>query len=171
MLMANDKHGKSTMIRMMVSQGLGKAVDLHKKGIRDLITPWGRSIDAYVFGRSYQEVEKRNYKSVVDALNGNDSNWRERELIVLPSHVAKTDLPDIKEMIDAGHSAGFDVIAASVLLTPDTGSSRGQFPDIWRMDWDERWTVPNPRVDDPAGQLDAIGRDLWTWISKAVTRQ
>lgn len=166
--LANNNHGKSTMIRAMVSQGLGKAVQTQRKGVRNLVSPWGRPINSYVFGRSYQEVEKGAYGSVLNALDGNDPDWRERELIVMPSHVGRNDHADIAEMIEAGHSAGFDVVSVSVILSWDGGDNRSQFSSIWPMCWDERWTVPNPWPDHPKGQLEALGGDLWAWICRGL---
>ena len=169
--LANDNHGKSTILRALVSQGLGRRMELQKKGVRDLTSPWGRPIDAYVFGRSYQEVEKKQHQAVESALDANDAGWRDRELIIMPSHVTSirnTGAPtDIEQMIDAAHGAGFDAICASVILD-------GAFPNrvalshIWRRPWDERWTIPNPRIDQFEGQLEALGRDLWTWICRAL---
>ncbi|MDD1498988.1 hypothetical protein PVA19_11250 [Agrobacterium sp. CNPSo 3708] len=166
--LANDRHGKSTMIRGLVSQGLGENVALQKKGKRSLTSPWGRPIDAYIFGRSYQEKEKAKYGTVENTLRANDSEWHKRELIIMPSHVAAYDHPDIEEMIVAGHRAGFDMIAASVILFGPNGDNRAAFPDIWEMNWDERWTIPNPHIAKPEGQLEALGRDLWTWICQAL---
>lgn len=166
--LANDRHGKSTMIRALVSQGLGQKVQLQKKGVRSLSSPWGRVINAYVFGRSYQEVEKKKHGSVEAALDANDQDWRQRELVIMPSHVAVQDHADIEAMIDAAHSAGFDAIAASVILSSDAGDNRADFPPIWQKPWDERWTIPNPWNEDPEGQLEALGRDLWTWICREL---
>lgn len=167
--MADDKHGKSTIVRALVSQGLGRTVGHHKKAHRDLVSPVGRHVDAYVFGRSYQEVEKSKHGTVEAALDANDPFWRERELIIMPSHVSKRDRNDIQEMIDIGHSAGFDVIGVSVILAGNEGDNRGQFPAIWAMPWDERWTIPNPWSEEPDGQLWALGCDLWTWICRTLT--
>ena len=86
--LADNDHGRSAIIRALASQGLGRAVQLQHKGVRVLTSPWGRPINAYVFGRSHQEVEKGTHGSVEDALDGNDSNLRERELVIMPSHVA-----------------------------------------------------------------------------------
>jgi hypothetical protein len=171
---ADNDHGKSTIIRALVSQGLGASIALQRKGVRQLTSPWGRLIDAYVFGRSYQEVEKARHESVETALDANDPDWRTRELIIMPSHITRIEsiddsdeLDDIDEMIDMAHSAGFDAIAATVIFTePDEG--RAKFADIWRKAWDERWTIPNPHCDQPQGQLEALGRDLWTWICRAL---
>lgn len=166
--LANDKHGKSTIVRSLVSQGTGKAIGHHKKGIRELTGPSGQKIDAYVFGRSYQEVERRNFGSVRAALDGNDPDWQTRELIIMPSHVSNEDHGDIEEMIDAAHSAGFDAIAVSVILLKSDSDNRGDFPDIWRMAWNERWTISNPCRKNFGSQLKAIGHDLWTRIRKAL---
>jgi hypothetical protein len=170
---ANDKHGKSTMIRALVSQGLGRTVGLQKKGVRELTSPWGRVIDAFVFGRSYQEKEKREHGSVEQTLDANDPRWKTRELIIMPSHVDpvkdESDIDaDIDEIISAAHGAGFDAICASVIFTGAREEDRSSFTDIWRKPWDERWTIPNPYVDQPEGQLEALGRDLWTWICRAL---
>nr|WP_295470103.1 hypothetical protein [Mesorhizobium sp.] len=168
--LANNNHGKSTIVRALVAQGLGKAFTKQKKGNRQLVTPWGRIVDAYVFGRSYQEVEKAAHGSVLAALLANDPSWASRELIVMPSHVSHISNAgrpdDIDEMIDISHAAGFDIICVSVHFMGD--EDRRPFADIWRKNWDERWTVPNPLLDEPDGQLEALGRDLWTWVSRAL---
>lgn len=171
-LLADNDHGKSTMIRALVSQGLGRAVQLQRKGVRLLTSPWGRPIDAYIFGRSYQEIEKGEHGSVEDALDANDPDWRTRELVIMPSHVGnienKSEADDIDQMIDAAHAAGFDVICATVIFTGDEEDDRAQFADIWRKPWDVRWTIPNPHISEPEGQLEALGRDLWTWVCEAM---
>lgn len=171
--LADNDHGKTTMIRALVAQGLGQALKKSKKGVRSLASPFGRIIDAYVFGRSYQEVEKGDYGSVTNALAGNDPDWYRRELIVMPSHVSgigngngKPD--DIDQIIDAAHGAGFDVICAAIVFTDGNQNEWTQFQGIWKKGWDERWTIPNPHEENPAGQLDALGRDLWVWICKAL---
>lgn len=172
--LANDRHGKSTILRTLVSQGIGQKIGLHKKGVRALISPWGRPIDAFVFGRSYQEKEKAKYGSVLAALDANDPMWRTRELVVMPSHVAAQDHSDIEEMIAAAHSAGFDAIAASVIVSWEKtkewerGNNRGDFPAIWSFGWYERWTLPNPWTDTFEGQLEALGHDLWSWVARAI---
>lgn len=168
--LANNNYGKTTIIRALASQGMGMDFKKYPKGARQLETPFGRPVDAYIFGRSFQETEKSTYESVEAALDGNDPKWRTRELIIMPSHVGKNDQTDIQHMIDVAHSAGFDAVAASVILTTDTGDNRHNFPPIWRMNWDERWTIPNPWSSDPDGQLQALGRDLWSWISNTLVK-
>lgn len=170
--LADNDHGKTTMLRALVSQGLGQAIQRHQKNVRELTSPWGRLIDAYVFARSYQEVEKRERGSVEDALDANDLDWRERELVIMPSHIGDIEndreTDDIDQMIDAAHGAGFDIVCASVIFSGPGGEDRTQFADIWRKPWDERWTISNPLSDAPEGQLEALGRDLWTWICRAL---
>lgn len=166
--LANNDHGKSTIIRSMVSQAIGRKIDLHRKAVRDMITPWGRHVDAYIFGRSYQKIEKSNYGSVVAALDGNDPDWRQRELVVMPSHVAANDVGDIQEMIDAAHAAGFDAIAVPVVCWDAETDNRADLAPALALNWNARWTIPNQRLENPAGQLWAFGNDLWSWVSRAL---
>lgn len=166
MPLAQNNHGKSTAMRALLSQGLGTASP-RPKGARRLVSPWGREIDAYVFVRSYQEKEKKPHRTVKKTLDANDMSWRERELIVLPSHVHKCS-SDIEEMIDAAHSAGFDAVCASLIITGDGGDDRQGFANIWGKSWDERWTLLNPRAENWKPQVEAIGRDLWTWVCRAL---
>ncbi|MFA6124676.1 MAG: hypothetical protein WCS75_01365 [Sphingomonas sp.] len=168
-LLANNNHGKSTIIRSMVSQAIGTKIDLHRKGVRNMITPWGRHVDAYVFGRSYQEVERSKYGSVVAALDGNDPDWRERDLVVMPSHVAANDIGDIRGMIGAAHAAGFDAIAVPVIYWNDEVDNRADLAPALALNWNARWSIPNRHLENPAGQLRAFGNDLWSWISRALT--
>jgi hypothetical protein len=169
--LADNAHGKSTMMNALLSQGLG-APSPGKKGVRKLNTPWGREIDAYIFIRSYQETEK-DRGSVVAALDHNDPQWRERELIVFPSHVTDS-AANIEEMIEAAHIGGFDAICATIIFTVLNPEPRPLFADIWKKGWDERWTIPNPRIETADAeiqiekQIEALGRDLWVWICKAL---
>lgn len=168
--LANDAHGKSTIIRSMVSQGSAREIELHKKSKRRLITPWGRQVDAYVFGRSYQEIEKAKYGSVAAALDGNDPDWRWRDLIVMPSHVDKRDISDIQDMVNLAHPAGFDAIAVPVVYWDKNGDNRKSLAPALALNWDGRWTLPNKWREEPEGQLWALGNDLWSWISRALTQ-
>lgn len=168
--LANNDHGKSTMLKALVALGISKEMQIHRKGVRAMFNPFAnRMIDAYVFGRSFQEKEKQKHKSVEAALDSNDLHWRKRELIIMPSHVAVADHLDILEMIEVAHSAGFDAIAGSVILSWDGGDNRDAFTEIWGMPWDERWTIPNPWSDsNPQAQLEALGRELWTAIARKL---
>ena len=40
----------------------------------------------------------------------------------MPRHVEKSDAADVIQMIEAAHSAGFDAISASVILTGKDGT-------------------------------------------------
>jgi len=174
--LANNDHGKSTAMNAVISQGSG-GLSNGRKGGRRLTSPWGREIDAYVFIRSYQETEKSTHGSVEAALDANDPSWRERELIIFPSHVTNS-ATDIEQMIDVAHAGGFDALCASFIFTGEGGDDRRHFADIWRKNWDERWTLPNPHIQSLANsdaeqwrwkaQVEAIGRDLWTWICRAL---
>lgn len=132
-------------------------------------------IDAYVFIRSYQESEKER-GSVVAALDHNDSQWRERELIIFPSHVTDPTSPtDIDKMIEAAHTGGFDAICATIIFTGVNPEPR--FADIWKKGWNKRWTIPNVRIEAPdthqgrprwTSQIEALGRELWVWICRGL---
>ena len=171
--LADNDHGKTTMIRGLVSQGVGRTFQRQKKGVRELVTPSGRRVDAYIFGRSFQEIEKGDHGTIEAALDANDPDWRKRELVVMPSHVrdieSRRGADDIDLMIEAAHGAGFDAICASVSYAGNFDTHRPTFSKIWKKGWDERWTIPNQKQSDFDGQLDALGRDLWFWISKTLT--
>ena len=186
--LANNNHGKTSIIRSLVSQGEGYLYTSPQphKGDRTLFSPKGRKIFAYIYGRSYQETEKRKYASVIDALDGNDPLWRSKDLIIMPSHTGdifdkRHTVDDIDQMIDAAHRGGFDVVSASVIFSKNNMDDMPEFYDteafegIWLKPWDERWTLPNKWLDNVSkgnpyleGQLSALGRDLWTWISDAL---
>jgi hypothetical protein len=163
-LLANNEHGKTTMLNALLPQALGTASPA-RKGPRDLTSPFGRKIDAYVFVRSYQEAEKVSDKNMIGVLDSNDRDWRTRELVIFPSHL---DRSDVEEMINAAHGAGFDAICAAVILR-----DRDQIrcAEIWQLNWDERWTIPNDSKEefDWRPQCEALGRDLWTWICLALS--
>lgn len=164
--LGDNNHGKTTMLNELLAHGLGRTSP-GQKGHRELISPLGGAIDAYVFVRSYQETEKQRYKSVKKALRANDSGWKDRELIILPSHVHESET-DIDEMVTAAHEGGFDIICASVILDSDR---RSRVARIWSKNWDERWTVPNPNQDDQGNsvaQLSALGHDLWSRICRTL---
>ena len=61
--LANNDHGKTTIINALLAQGIG-APSPERKGARILISPGGRNVDAYVFVRSYQETEKSQPSAV-----------------------------------------------------------------------------------------------------------
>lgn len=162
--LANDAHGKGTLINALLSQGLGTKSP-RQKGVRHLKTPFGQTIDGYIFVRSYQEKEKKKYGNVVDALDGNDAYWGSRDLIIFPSHIDKAGTSD---MVDAAHGAGFDAICLAVIVNDQ---DRQTYKDVFKLNWDERWTVNNPYCDDDdsAGhQCKALGHDLWTRISSTL---
>jgi hypothetical protein len=175
---ANNQHGKSTLLRALTSQGIGLAIKAHRKGERQLVSPRGRPIDAFIFGRSFQEVEKKEHKTVERALDKNDPNWRTRELIIMPSHITGTKglgvaADDLDQMIVAAHSAGFDCISVAIIITRNREEQRSSYSPMWSKPWDERWTVPNPAIDLKSkdkieAQLEALGHDLWSWICQSL---
>ena len=189
-LLGDDAHGKTSMLRALAGQAEAYAyLPPHPQKEQDgrpraWISPWGRHVNAYLFPRSYQEREKQPHGSVEGALDANDRKWRDRELIIMPSHVTdivddRHKIDDIDQMIEAANGAGFDIICATVLFVGTDDAYEPQKPQnlssIWKKNWDERWTIPNKRFvnasqDDPRlkGQVEALGRDLWTWICRAL---
>jgi len=142
-LLANNDHGKSTLMNALVAQALGTASP-GRKGARTLISPWGREIDSYIFVRSYQEKEKKAHGSVLKALDANDSSWRKRELIILPSHRSQSGA-DLNKMIEATHVGGYDAVCATLFI--EGTDQRNRFATAWSKNWDERWiTVAGPRL-------------------------
>lgn len=160
--LANNDHGKTTMIRSLVRQGERKDVDTVRRATRWLTSPWGRSIDSLVIPRSYQETLAAEFGSVENALNGIDPSWPERDLIIFPSHLISTDCA---AMISLAHGAGFDAIAVPVLLQ---SSELPKYRKCLSLAWNERWTVLNEITPKPGGQIDALGHDLWAWIAAAL---
>jgi hypothetical protein len=160
--LANNDHGKTTIIRSLVRQGERSLVKVVKRGVRKLLSPWGRRIDALVIPRSYQETLSSEFKTVENALNSVDPLWRQRDLIVFPSHLYSEDC---EEMIRLGHGAGFDVVVVPVLL--QTGEI-AKYQSCLELYWDERWTLSNDKEIDNEGQREALGHDLWAWVSAAL---
>ncbi len=169
--LADNAHGKTTMLKALVSQGGDYQFDRLRKAPRRLVSPWGREIDAFIFGRSYQETEKGQHGNVIASVDASDPLWRNRELIIMPSHVTGSGA-DIDEMLKAAHGAGFDAICASVIFVDGDQGGHTDYGTIWGRNWDERWTIPNPlrHPDDREleSQLWALGCDLWTWICRAL---
>ena len=163
--LAENDHGKTTMIRALVRQGQRQSLDTVKRCARLLFSPWGRQIDSLIIPRSYQETLRKEFGSIEDALDGVDSDWPKRDLVVFPSHLVRDDC---RSIIRLAHKAGFDVIAVSILLEPD---ELPQYSECLALSWDERWTLHNGRNDNPDGQIDALGHDLWVWIASALERR
>jgi hypothetical protein len=159
--LGDNNHGKTRLIRSVVNHGRRQRLEAVRRGPQHLVTPWGRVVDALIIPRSFQETLKREYASVLDALDGVDSEWRTRDLVVFPSHLVSDDC---QAMIAAAHGAGFDAIAASVVLT---AQEIARHHDCVALRWDERWTLFNTEATRPDAQLDALGGDLWTWIAHA----
>jgi hypothetical protein len=163
-LLAENDHGKSNLVQSLVAQGLGLSPGRLQKQRRLLTSPWGRPIDSYIYVRSYQEAEKGHWRTVRRALDENDPAWFERELILMPSHAERNDA---RQMLRAANEAGFDTVCATVIVDD---SDPSVCAPIWSLAWDQRWTIPNPRSEDWRGQVDALGRDFWTWICGALNR-
>ena len=108
--LAPNHHGKTTMLAALLSQGGAPPGNRLVKGQPSLVSPWGRTIDAYVFGRSYQESEKLRHGRVLAALVSSDPGWCERELVIIPSHLV---VEDVAQIIAAAHRAGFDAGAVA----------------------------------------------------------
>lgn len=163
--LANNDHGKTRMVRAIVRQGGRRDLNVVQRSPRILSSPWGRAIDALIIPRSYQETLASEFGSVEQALNAVDSSWRQRDLVILPSHLVPNDCSAI---IELAHGAGFDAVAVCVLLDPAETTRCGE---CLNLRWDERWTVSNDRVTQADGQVDALGHDLWAWIAAAMERR
>jgi len=55
--------------------------------VPNIVVSMGREIDALVIPRSYQETLAGEFGSVEQAFNGVDSSWRQRDVVILPSHL------------------------------------------------------------------------------------
>lgn len=150
------------MIRSIIRQGERHALDKVKRCVRQLTSPWGRSIDTLVIPRSYQETLESEFSSVQNALDQVDSMWRERDLVILPSHLTAGDC---QEIIRLAHGAGFDAIAVPVILQT---SELPSYEDCLSLSWDERWTLFNEHSNDPIAVAEALGHDLWVLIAAAI---
>ena len=160
--LANNNHGKTTMLTELVKQASRRELKRVKRGVHLLTSPWGRKIDALVFMRSYQETLEGEHGPVEAALDAIDQAWRGRDLVIFPSHL---DAAHCKEILAAGHGAGFDVVVVAVFLDPNDVA---KYSSCLKLAWDLRWTVSNDRSDDPNGQIEALGHDLWSWIAGAI---
>jgi hypothetical protein len=160
-LLGNNNHGKTHLVNALLSQGLGEPSP-GRKGRRQLWSPWGRSIDALVFVRSFQETEKNTHETVLAALEAEDPSWNTRDLILMPSHLEQED---VREMIGIAHQAGLDAIAASICINDH---ERPNYALCWTEHWNERWTIPNRQADQWESRVEALGRDLWTRICHTI---
>ena len=160
--LANNDHGKTTIIRSLVRQGERREVKVVQRNPRTMWSPWGRSIDALVIPRSYQETLEGEFHSIEAALKGVDPLWRQRDLIVFPSHLKPTDCTT---MIKLAHGAGFDAIAVPILLQ---AKELPKYQDCLELPWNERWTLSNDKRANSAGQIEALGHDLWAWVAAAL---
>lgn len=160
--LANNDHGKTTIIRSIVRQGERRDIEKVKRSTRWLTSPWGRNIDALVIPRSYQETLATEFGAVEDALASVDSEWWQRDLIILPSHLIAADCETI---IGLAHGAGFDAIVVPVIMQ---ASELSKYRECLSLSWNERWTLFNESIPEPQGQVEALGHDLWAWIARAL---
>jgi len=162
--LADNDHGKSHLVRGLLAQGSGRPIPINRpRGPVVLQSPWGRSINALVYGRSFQESEVNAHGTVERSLTAVDPEWRTRDLIILPSHLVRAD---VRQMVRLAHHNGFDAISVAILLN---NQERQDYEDCWRVSWDERWNLPNPEVEDRwEEQVRALASDLWTRICEAL---
>jgi hypothetical protein len=117
-----------------------------------LRSPWDRRIYALVFVRSFQETEKNQHDTVAAALAAEDSEWFARGLVIIPSHL---EVGDVRQMISIAHEHGFHAVGASLLLNDQ---ERERYRGCWAEDWDVRWNIPNPAVENGwEAQVEALG--------------
>lgn len=164
-LLADNDHGKTTMILSLVRQGQRHEIDQVRRGARTLYSPWGRVVDALIIPRSYQETLAGEFRTVENALSGVDPLWRERDLVVFPSHIEPVDCDT---MIRLAHGAGFDAVAVAVILQ---AAELPRYANCLQLPWDERWTLSNNEAENPVPQMRALGHDLWGWIAASLERR
>lgn len=164
-LLGNNDHGKTTLVRTLVAQATRRSYAQLRKGAHTLHTPRAQEVDAYVFPRSYQEVEKKKYPVVKDALNKNDAGWWQRDLILMPSHL---DDDDCAAMIDEAHSAGFDALLITLLRSRTEIRKLKGYDECLSLGWDARWCVDNIEAHEWQAQVEALARDLWVALSAKV---
>lgn len=113
-----------------------------------------KKISLFVANRSYQEVAKRQYKSVEKYLNAEVFNNSSRPFIViLSSHSDNSSTNDIKDIVRLARHQCYNI--AGVFFSNDTGLARERNllkkdtsnDQILNPDWDERLWVHNPNIN------------------------
>lgn len=160
--LANNNHGKTTMLSELVRQAARRELKKVQRGVHVFTSPWGRKVDSLVFIRSYQETLKKEYGPVEKALDAIDADWRQRDLVIFPSHI---DEAHCKEIINVGQAAGFDLIVVPIVMK---SSELNNYSACLKLNWDARWTISNDSTDEPLAQVEALGHDLWMWIAGAL---
>jgi hypothetical protein len=153
----------------LIRYATGRNLIHPQKGNYTLKTSDEAELDSYIFVRSYQETEKEKHGSILKCLDANDRNWRERDIIMMSSHISQRDTSDIDEMIEVAHANGFDVIAVSVLR--NAGELRQHRNGAWKSkNWDERWVIWNTsrRNNNLPAVLDGFGVNLFLKIATAA---
>ena len=167
-LLGNDARGKGTIVNGLLSQGLGQDSP-RQKCARQLTSPFGQTISSVVYIRSYQEYEKAHlHYNVEESLRNLDSEWNNRQLIIMLSHVGQQLTKDGEKMICLANSYGFDTIGVPVVLYNDDLEKAS---DFLKLDWDERWTLWNQELNDDnviTALCSALGRDLWARICRTM---
>jgi hypothetical protein len=154
------------MMRSLLCHANRRSLQKVQKGAYTLITSVAQKVKAYVFVRSFQETERQEHGTPAAALDADDPKWRERSLIIMPSHPEATDC---KNMIEVAQSAGFDAVVVPVLMQRDEISADSRLTDCVTLNWDVRWTVDNPeKSEDWKAQAEVLGRDLWVAISRLL---
>jgi len=166
--LANDEHGKGRIINGFISQARHDYYVSANKNPYTLTSHANDKIDAFIFPRSYYEVEKGEYNTVRDCLYDHDSFWERLDLIVLPNHTYDRDFDDNKQMVRCARDAGFDPICVPILFDAEYPSS---VHEHLRLKWSERWTIFNADREHSTSmdqQLRSIGKDLWWRVSKEI---
>jgi len=136
-LLGNDKHGKGHIIRPLVTL-MEPHLEKPPKGRRRLQLRPGCLVDSYIFIRSYQEYEQPDYGDDIGrCLDANDADWRQRDLLLMPSHI---ELNHLGAMIDIAHAAGFSAVVAYILMSHGEIANYG---GALQLNWDERWEIWN----------------------------
>lgn len=167
-LLAENNHGKGTILESMVN----KAKDhLTRKGGKKLQFS-NRQVDAFVFRRSFQEVEKSKYPTPFEALIGNfqelkiQEDWYEKELIIMPSHSNQWEncYNDVVQMLDTAQGYGFNTLLSYIIMDKETDYV--DYEDILKLNWNKKWELINPRTNSYLQPCLSLGKELYNKLDQ-----
>ncbi|MGG0175807.1 hypothetical protein [Gottfriedia acidiceleris] len=167
-LLAENNHGKGTVLESMVIKANSH---LTRKGEKRLQFS-NRIVNAFVFRRSFQEVEKSKYPTPFDALVGNfeeqniQEDWYDKELIIMPSHANQREscYNDVVQMMETAQQYGYNTLLAYIMM--DKATDYAEYEDILKLNWDKKWELVNPRTANHLQECLSLGKDLFDKLDK-----